>query len=79
MNKTCAVVVTYQPELQVLDQLLDALLPQVESVVIIDNWSKFDLVTWNNQRQTNTVGVVLPGDNEGIAAAHNKGIQWALN
>ena len=78
-NGVVAVVVTFNPDIQILSELLDALEAQVESVVIIDNGSKLDLQTWNNERQGNTIQVVLLGENRGIAAAHNKGIQWALN
>ena len=74
-----AVIVTYQPELEILEQLLDALVTQVESIVIVDNASHVDLELWNNQRLTSSVKVLLLGENRGIAAAHNLGIQWALN
>ena len=74
-----AVIVTYQPELEILQQLLDALATQVESVVIVDNASHVDLELWNNQRLKSAVKVLLLGENRGIAAAHNLGIQWALN
>lgn len=73
-----AVVVTYQPEFEILGQLLDEIYPQVESVVVVDNGSNVDLEAWNNQRQTPAV-VLLLGENKGIAVAHNIGIQWALN
>lgn len=74
-----AVVVTYEPEIEVLGQLLDALVLQVGSVVVVDNGSHVDLEAWNNQRQTPSVEVLLLGENRGIAAAHNVGIQWALD
>lgn len=77
MNKTSAVVVTYQPELEILDQLLNGLDAQVESIIVVDNGSKVDLLTWNNQRQRNKVEVLLMSENWGIAAAHNAGIKWA--
>ncbi len=72
-----AIVITYQPELETLEKLLNALVTQVESVVIVDNGSHVDLEAWNNQRLTPAVRVLLLGDNRGIAAAHNLGIQWA--
>lgn len=74
-----AVVVTYQPELETLGQLLDALTLQVKSIVIIDNGSNEDVETWSNKRRTPSVEVVLLGENRGIASAHNVGIQWANN
>ncbi|BBP05742.1 dTDP-rhamnosyl transferase RfbF [Sulfuriferula plumbiphila] len=74
-----AVVVTYQPVLVDLEKLLDALIPQVESVVVVDNGSHADLEAWNNKYQTHAVKFVLLGENRGIAAAQNAGIQWARN
>lgn len=72
-----AIVVTYQPTLDILDQLLVALWPQVKSVVVVDNGSHFDLEAWNRERVTNPVELLLLGENRGIAAAQNVGIQWA--
>jgi len=72
-----AVVVAYQPVLQVLEQLLGALVPQVTSVVLVDNGSHFDLAAWNSERGTRAVELLRLGENRGIAAAQNVGIQWA--
>jgi rhamnosyltransferase len=74
-----AVVVTYQPALEVIEQLLDALVPQVTSVVVVDNGSHSDLAAWNSERDTRAVEVLLLDENRGIAAAQNVGIQWARN
>lgn len=79
LSNVAAVVVTYQPELDVLGQLLDVLVSQVGSVVVVDNGSDVDLNVWNSQRQASTVEVLLLGENRGIAVAHNEGIKWALN
>ena len=74
-----AVVVTYQPALEVLEQLLDALVPQVTSVVVVDNGSHSDLAAWNSERDTRAVELLRLGENRGIAAAQNVGIHWARN
>lgn len=74
-----AVVVTYQPELDVLEQLLDTLVMQVGSIVVVDNGSNANLEVWNNQSQRPAVEVILLGENRGIAAAQNEGIQYALD
>jgi len=78
-HSVVAVVVTYQPVLEVLEHLLDALIPQVDSVVVVDNGSHADLKAWNNERHTHAAEVLLLSENRGIAAAHNAGIQWARN
>lgn len=72
-----AVVVSYQPALDVLGQLLDALAPQVESVVVVDNGTHSDLSAWNRERDTRAVELLQLGENLGIAAAQNIGIKWA--
>ncbi len=72
-----AVVVTYQPSLKALEQLLDALASQITSVVVVDNGSDFDLAAWNRARVTTAVALLRLGQNLGIAAAQNVGIQWA--
>ena len=74
-----AVVVTFQPDLAVLGLLIDALVAQVESIIVVDNGSHEDLEAWHNQRQTPAVKLLLLGENRGIAAAHNVGIKWANN
>jgi len=74
-----AVVVTYQPALEVLKQLLDALVPQVTSVVCVDNGSHSDLTAWNSKRDIRAVEMIRLGENRGIAAAQNVGIEWARN
>lgn len=74
-----AVVVTYQPALEVLKQLLDVLVPQVTSVVVVDNGSHSDLSAWNIERETGAIELIRLGENRGIAVAQNAGIQWARN
>ena len=75
----CAVVVTYGPDLEALGRLLDAVAPQVASIVMVDNGSEVDLQAWNKARKPNLDKLILLGDNKGIAAAHNVGIHWARN
>ncbi len=75
----CAVVVTYKPDLDVLGRLLDALVHQVTSIVIVDNGSEVDLQAWHKTRQSNACELRLLDENKGIAVAHNVGIQWAQN
>jgi len=74
-----AIVVTYQPVLEILGQLLDAVAPQVTSVVLVDNGSHIDLAAWNNERDIPAAELRLLGENRGIATAQNVGIQWARN
>ena len=72
---TVAVIVTYHPDLDRLVQGLDAVRPQVDAVVVVDNGSpsaSLELLACRPDVQ------VLPlGANLGIGAAQNRGIAWA--
>lgn len=72
-----AVVVTFNPNLATLRQLLEALLPQVESLVLVDNGSKNSAQVAAMAAQASEHFIGLPR-NSGIAVAHNVGIRWAL-
>lgn len=74
-----AIVVTYHPDPDLLGAQLTRLAPQVTDVVLVDNGSPCDLVAWNAQREPAAAAVIALGENRGIAAAHNAGIQWARN
>lgn len=74
-----AIVVTYHPDLDLLGAQLTRLAPQVTDVVLVDNGSLCDLIAWNAQRIPAAAAVIALGENRGIAAAHNAGIQWARN
>lgn len=72
----CAVVVTYHPELAWLADLLGALRPQVDSLVVVDNTGdgSIDLV---DAVAAERVAVLPQGRNHGLAGAQNIGIAWA--
>ena len=72
-----AVVVTYQPEISLLENLLDNLSSQVKYIIIVDNGSITDTEIWITERQTPSITAILLGENRGIAFAHNLGIKWA--
>lgn len=74
----CAVVVTYQPDLSVLEDMLGALASQVPGVVVVDNGSGREAVGWLTEHAREREIQVLPlGQNLGLGAAHNRGIEWA--
>ena len=72
-----AVVVTYNPVLLELQCQLEALVPQVQAVVIVDNASKENIAVWNSGLTTCAQEVILLDENYGVGAAHNRGIAWA--
>jgi rhamnosyltransferase len=73
--KVIAVVVTYQPDPEILTLLLKAVVRQVDGVIIVDNGSEIDPsmldVVWANPEQ---ISVFRLFENTGVAAAQNKGI-----
>lgn len=70
-----AVVVTFNPDMAALRALLDALLPQVALVLVVDNASSNEMRAW----QPNSARLLLQrlDHNRGIASAQNVGIDAA--
>lgn len=74
----CAIVVTYQPDLPALTRLVNALAPQVEQIVVVDNGSRADLEAWAAPlASSHRLSLRRLGQNLGIAAAQNVGIALA--
>lgn len=77
-NTVCAVIVTYQPDPAALIGLLDAVVPQVGAVVVVDNASDRAWKQALNDKVAARGAVVLhQPHNRGLAAAQNIGIDWA--
>ncbi len=73
-----AVVVTYRPDLPALRALLDALAPQVERVVIVDNGSGPEAQAFVAARAGASGGeAVLWPENRGLGAAQAEGVARA--
>lgn len=68
------VVITFEPDVACLHALLDALLPQVNKIVVVDNCSSNSL---EENVISRDVDYIQLADNYGIAYAQNIGIQWA--
>lgn len=79
MKDIIAVIVTYHPNEQVLQKQLNALLPQVDGVVIVDNASPEDKRSWLRDLSVSNESIHLIElvENFGIAKAQNEGILWA--
>jgi rhamnosyltransferase len=71
----CAIIVTYQPHLPVLQELIQRVRPQVGAIVVVDNTG------WQGPKTLLAAigdSAYLPmGNNEGVARAFNAGIEWA--
>lgn len=77
-SAVCAVVVTYNPEIDLLSNLR-ALRSQVNAVVLVDNGSGMaSLPLFDQARDRLRCAILRNEANLGIAAALNKGVQWAL-
>lgn len=78
--KTIAVVVTYNPDFTLLNQLIDSLYKQVSNIVIVDNSGKggmlFDKIS---PSFCDKISIEDLQQNRGIAYAQNRGITLAMN
>jgi rhamnosyltransferase len=70
-----AVIVTYNPDMAVLETLLDSLLSQVGRAIIVDNGSSADLGLWFKHSRYDNLLLHKLGQNYGIAHAQNVGIE----
>jgi rhamnosyltransferase len=74
----CAIVVTYDPDLEALGRLLAVTRPQVASLVVVDNGSRAPIAQRLPElAAAHGTELVALAANLGLAAAHNAGIAWA--
>lgn len=77
-RRVIAVVVTHRPPVAATAALLDALVPQVAEVVVVDDGSPAADVGALRELTARAGTSFLPQEvNRGIAAAQNAGIRWA--
>lgn len=77
--RVCAAIVTYHPDLAVLDNLLGAVVPQAHRVVIVDNTANETVGQWlRASRYATLTSLLSQSENIGVGAGHNRGIEWAL-
>ncbi|WP_185067155.1 glycosyltransferase family 2 protein [Pseudomonas brassicacearum] len=78
ISPVCAVIITYHPDLNNLQALLNSLASQVAQVVIVDNGSSASLELFaDSQTNIQNLSVLSLGDNYGIGYAQNVGIEHA--
>ena len=76
--KTTAVVVTHNPDLRQLSALLASLSLQSTAIAVVDNGSEAETVSWLKQEEKKQGFCLrLLGENLGLAAAQNRGIEIA--
>jgi len=74
-DRVIGIIVTFNPDIKQLSKLIDAVTPQVQRLLIVDNGSSTDLASFFAE-QTNVEPIVL-SENYGIAKAQNIGIERA--
>ena len=78
--KTCAIVVTHNPDTQQLRHLVEVLHGQTDFALIVDNGSQWDheaLIRAIHEDKLARFQVLRLDENTGVAAGHNRGIAWA--
>lgn len=76
MEKVFAIVVLYQQNKDLLYSLLNALVIQVEKVVVVDNNLQKNIDILKNHKN---IEYIFMGGNSGIAAAQNAGVKYAIS
>ena len=76
-QSVAAVAVTFNPEADRFRRLLEALVPQVDALIVVDNAST-DAAEVRALAEEFGTHLIFNATNEGIAAAQNRGIAWAL-
>ncbi|WP_176037556.1 glycosyltransferase family 2 protein [Brucella tritici] len=75
MDYVTGIIVTFNPDIEQLNKLIEATAPQVQRLLIVDNGSHIELTSILVERE-NTELIAL-GENFGIAKAQNIGIKYA--
>jgi len=77
MSKVYGVIVTYKPNVEILEKCVNSLVNQVDKLIIVDNTpGKCQLL--ENFRKMQNIEIVYLNDNYGVAYAQNVGIKKAL-
>jgi rhamnosyltransferase len=77
MSKVFGIIVTYKPNMQILEKCIESLANQLSKLVIVDNTpGKCELL--ERFRKTSNIEIIYLNDNYGIAYAQNVGIKRAL-
>lgn len=74
-TEVCAVFVCFYPDLALFRSAVLALSSQVGKIVVVNNGADVEVEHWLNSNDLINLNY---GKNVGVATAHNKGIEWAL-
>lgn len=74
-----AVIVTYDPELQILEESIKSICSQTDRLIIVDNGSKPNITTWlDSKHQIYGFELICCQENLGIGKGFNIGIEWSI-
>ena len=76
-NNVSAVIVSYNPNINIIGNLIDNLLDQNSEIIIVDNGSN-NYIEIENLKNKKNINIILLGENFGIAKAQNIGINEAI-
>lgn len=76
VNEVLAIIVTYNPEKKRLEDNLNAIVPQVQNIVIVDNGSD-NINVIKDITHSYGCTLIINEQNKGIAAALNQGLEYA--
>src|SRR3989338_8556618 len=75
-SEVCAVFVCFYPEFELFRSAVESLSSQVGMIVVVNNGASAEVEQWLN---TNDFTTLCFQENVGVAAAHNRGIEWAIS
>lgn len=79
MYSICAIIVTFNPNIKLLRQVIQRIFSQVDKILIIDNGSGQELLKeLKSFFKLYSVHLISFKKNLGLAKAHNRGFQWAI-
>lgn len=78
LDEVCAVVVLFNPDEEVLKNLIDSTLKMVDRILFIDNSSEAGIPEFLKHYASEKVQIIQLTINVGLAAGQNVGIKWAL-
>lgn len=76
-SKIFGVLVTYKPDMSILEKSIDSLKNQLDKLIVIDN-TPGKCENLENLKKVPNIEILYLGDNYGIAYAQNVGIKKSL-
>ena len=75
-SEVCAVFVCFYPEFELFRSAVESMSSQVGMIVVVNNGASAEVEQWLNNNDFTTLSFQ---ENVGVAAAHNRGIEWAIS